>query len=179
MKKYFLAFTAAAISTATFVNADAQNSMAYANSADVKNLSAYGSPNTKSETKNDKSALYKINFKAVQNFKNTYTNVWDETWEEVKSGFVARFTSNGVRTQNYYDKNGRWLHSIEYYNETNLPKDVRATVKINYYDYTITSVQEINMTKNNERPIYLVRLKYNNDHKTIRVCDGEMEEIEL
>lgn len=182
MKKYFLAFAATLISTASFVNADAQKSMPYANPEDFKNLSAQvSSENTESETKNDKSALYKINFKAVSDFKNTYKDISDERWEESKDGYVAKFVSNSVRTLNYYNKNGKWLHSIQCYDETKLPKDVRASVKISYYDYSITSAQEINMKKNNTEPIFMVYLKHNYDgtFKTIRVCDGEMEEIEL
>jgi len=129
-------------------------------------------------SKKRKECVIKINFKAVQDFKNTYTDISDETGEVPKNGH-ARFVSNSVRTLNYYDKKGGWLYSIQFYDETKLPKNVRATVKNNYYNYSITSVQEINLRKNNENPVYLVYLAYNNDHKTIRVCDGEMEEVAL
>lgn len=179
MKKYFLPFTATTISTLSCMIVHAQESIARATPGGFKNLTAYVSDAAAHETKNDKSALYKINFKAVQDFKNTYTDISDETWEVPKNGYVARFVSNSVRTLNYYDKKGGWLYCIQFYDETKLPKNVRSTVKSNYYDYSITSVQEINLTKNNEKPVYLVYLAYNNDHKTIRVCDGEMEEVTL
>lgn len=179
MKTYFLTFAITVSSITTFLNAPAQQSIASLRVSDSKNLIAYVSDTHLPEAKNDRSTLSKINPKAVHEFKDAYTNVSDETWEELKNGFVATFTSNSVRTMNSYDKNGRWMYCIRYYDETNLPKDIRGTVKSNYYDYTITSVQEINMTRYNKRQIYLVRLAYGNDHKTIRVCDGEMEEIPL
>lgn len=180
MKKNFLVFTAAAIFSVSFINAIAQNSIANIKSEDVKNLTAYVSvDNPMRAAKIDKSALYKINFKAVQDFKNTYTDISDENWETLKDGYIARFSSNSVHTMNYYDKKGRWLYCIQRYDETKLPKNVRGTVKSTYYDYSITSVQEINMTKNNENPIYIVYVADNNDHKTLRVCNGEMEEVNL
>lgn len=181
MKKYFLAFTATSIFVLSFVQVNAQKS-AYAIAAGINNMKAYVSAdNAATEAKDDKIGLYKINFKAVSDFKNTYKDISDETWEVKKDGYVARFVSNSVRTLNYYDKKGRWLHRILCYDETKLPKQVRALVKLNYYDYSITSVQEINMKRINGDPVYLVYLKYNyNDaFKTVRVCDGEMEEINI
>lgn len=179
MKKYFLAFTATAIFVLSFANSNAQQS-AFAIAANIKNLKAYDSAdNATAETKNNKRSLYKINFKAASDFKNTYPNISDETWEVPKNGYVARFTSNSVITMNYYDKKGRWLHSIQRYDETKLPKNIRALVKSNYYDYSITSIQEINLNRNNTEPIYLVHIKYDNEHKTLRVCAGEMEELPL
>lgn len=182
MKKYFLAFVATAISTVLFVNANAQETMKSV-AGNFKNPLRYASIiNAEDEIKNDYKFLYKINFKAVQDFKNTYTNVSDENWEILKDGYLARFVLNSVLTMNYYDKKGRWLHCIQRYDETRLPKDVRAHVKSNYYDYSITSVQELNMNKNNQEPVYIIHLKYNYDaalFKTIRVCVDEMEEINL
>lgn len=147
---------------------------------DFKNLTAYVSAEKNmAEKKNYNISLYKINFKAVSDFKNTYTDISDETWEVKKNGYVARFTFNSVITMNYYDKKGRWLHSIQRYDETKLPGNVRALVKSTYYDYSITLVQEINVKRNSEKPIFIVHIKYNDTFKTIRVCDGEMEEVNL
>jgi len=179
MKKYLVAFTATAIFVLSFAGVNAQKS-AYTIAVNIKNAKTYVSDdNAGTETKNDKSTLYRINFKAVSDFKNAYKDISDETWEVSKNGYVARFASNSVRTLNCYAKNGTWLHSIQYYDETKLPKDVRALVKSKYYDYSITSVQQINVKRNIEEPIYLVNIKYNNEYKTIRVCEGEMEEVTL
>jgi len=57
-----------------------------------------------------------------------------------------------------------------------LPTEVRALVKKTYYDYTISHIDEVHHA---EQPntIYLVLIEDDKTLKTIRVCDGEMEEI--
>ena len=54
--------------------------------------------------------------------------------------------------------------------------EVRALVKTTYYDYTISHIDEIHLTEQSNT-IYLVLIEDDKTFKTIRVCDGEMEEI--
>ena len=179
MKKYLLTISATAICNVLFVSADAQKLVNNLASANFKNVPSVFSEDVSGERKEPESVLYKINFKAVSDFKNTYKNISGEIWETSENGSVVRFISSSVRTLNAYDKKGRWLHCIRYYDESKLPENVRARVKSNYYDYSITSAQEISLSRGNKIPVYLVNIAYNDDHKTIRVCDDEMEEIHL
>ncbi len=71
------------------------------------------------------------------------------------------------------------LHSIQQYDETKLLKTVRASVKSLYYDYLITLVKEVNTKRNQEEPLYFVHLKYNDSFKTIKVYNGELEEVSV
>ncbi len=52
-----------------------------------------------------------------------------------------------------------------------------ASVKSIYYDYAITLVKEVNKKENKQEPVYFVHLKYNDTFKTIKVCNGELEEF--
>ncbi len=79
--------------------------------------------------------------------------------------------------KNYYDKKGRWLYSIAQYDETKMQKTVRASVKSIYYDYSTTVVKEVNTKRNQQEPLYFVHLKYYNSFKTIKVYNGEQEEV--
>ncbi len=55
-----------------------------------------------------------------------------------------------------------------------MPGDIRDIVKREYYDYEITSVQEIETIDSYGIPTYIVHLEDNNNIKLIRVRDGEM-----
>jgi len=77
-----------------------------------------------------------------------------------------------VVTHNFYNKKGRLLYTIDYYGEKGLPVAVRTTVKSEYYDYSIISVEEV---KVQGRHIYLVDMEDAATIKTVRVEDGEME----
>ncbi|MGI8952391.1 MAG: hypothetical protein ACR2FN_12510 [Chitinophagaceae bacterium] len=59
------------------------------------------------------------------------------------------------------------------YDETKLPHDVRAQVKSTYYDYAITTVDEVHYQG---QIVYLVHMQDANTWKIIRVnSDGEMD----
>jgi len=178
MKKLIPAFTTTFILMVSFILTDAQKSINNAAPNDFKNDIAYASVYERiTETKNDNSVLYKINIKAVRDFKITYPAISNEKWEILKDGYIASFVSNAVWKKNYYDKKGRWLYSIYQYDETKLPKNVRASVKSIYYDYAITLVKEVNNKRNDLEPIYFVHLKYNDTFKIIKVCNSELEEF--
>jgi hypothetical protein len=57
-----------------------------------------------------------------------------------------------------------------------MPRDVRGMVKSEYYDYTITVVEEI---EERMKPlVYVVHLEDSTTLKNIRVCERDMEVIE-
>jgi hypothetical protein len=57
-----------------------------------------------------------------------------------------------------------------------MPRDIRGIVKSQYYDYTITVVDEI---EERMKPlVYVVHLEDSTTLKYVRVCDREMEVLE-
>jgi len=75
-------------------------------------------------------------------------------------------------TRAFYDKKGKVRFTIDYYGESQLPREVRAIVKPEYYDYTILTVQEV---KTAGKSVYLIDMEDSTTIKTVRVADGEME----
>jgi uncharacterized protein YifN (PemK superfamily) len=134
---------------------------------------------TTPETKDVHKISNDVSVKAARHFVTTYPAVSSERWSVLKNGYMATFTSNSINTKVFYDASGTWLHSIERYTETRLPKHVRASVKRIYYDYTITAIDEVNIAGSNAKPRYVVYLKDDNTFKTIIVCDGEVEEMSM
>jgi len=113
-----------------------------------------------------------INSRAIKDFKKSFKLPAEEKWFKIETGFIVKFVQGGIQHRADYDKKGNWIATTRYYSEKQLPKDVRSQVKSVYYDYTITSVQELTFPSHH---VYLVNME---DEKTIliiRICDGEMD----
>jgi hypothetical protein len=84
------------------------------------------------------------------------------------------FAAGAQTTRAFYDNKGRIRFTVDYYSEKELPKEVRAIVKPVYYDYAILGVQEV---KVKGKSVYLIDMEDSTRLKTVRVADGEMEEV--
>jgi hypothetical protein len=119
--------------------------------------------------------LNNISTKAVRNFKNAFKNVRDEKWYEMPDGFRANFTLGSIRHRLDYDKKGNWLHTIRYYDEKNLPTDVRRLVVSTYLDHKITCVEEVETSLNNL--FYVIHLEGQANWINIKVSALEIVEL--
>jgi hypothetical protein len=115
-----------------------------------------------------------VNQKATRDFKKTFKDVNNEKWYSIKDGFLAEFSLNATKTRVLYNKKGNWTFTISYYDEKNLPADVRAIVKPVYYDYTISRVEEVHAA---DKTFYFVHVQNESSLKTLRICEGEMDLI--
>jgi hypothetical protein len=116
-----------------------------------------------------------VNQKATRDFKKTFKEVNNEKWYSIKNGFLAEFNLTTSKNRVVYDKKGNWKYTVIYYDEKNLPTEIRAIVKPVYYDYTISRVEEVHA---NDQIIYIVHVQNDASLKTLRVCEGEMNLIE-
>jgi hypothetical protein len=121
------------------------------------------------------SHLSEINIKAVRSFERLFKGVENTHWYNVDNGLIVYFTDNGIKSRANYSKNGGWLSTIRSYAEEHLPKDIRAQVKREYYDYSITWINEIS---NETQLYYVVHMQDKTSWKNVVVCDGEMAVIE-
>ena len=119
--------------------------------------------------------LNAISLKAVRNFKKSYKMVSNENWSKAPDGFNASFTLDGIKNLLYYDKKGRWVGSLKVYAEDKLDRKIRDIVKREYYDYKITSIDEVETVGTYGIPAYIVHLEDSNSIKLIRVMDGVMD----
>ncbi len=174
MKNYLFAFAAKCVAALVVTNG------AYAQTA--INIEVLETP--KNVIKMDKAItsdkdntvnMNAISLKAVKDFKKTYKMVSGENWFKDLDGFNARFTLNGVSNLIYYTKKGQWEGSLKVYSEDKLARDIRDIVKREYYDYDITSVQEIETFDSYGIPTYIVHLEDSNNIKLIRVRYGVMD----
>lgn len=116
-----------------------------------------------------------INRKIEKNFIGYFTGVTDESWSMAGKDFHCRFYINGILSDALFTKNGSLVYVVMHGNEKDMPSDVRKIVKSTYFDYTIIKAIEV---KQNHEDIWIVKMKENLDHVTVRVEDGRMEVVE-
>ncbi len=136
----------------------------FVHSADAFNsnkiiATGHDTPNVKTTV----ASLSSANKKALEDFSKRVGNATDNRWVSDKNGFISYYKKDGLTSHICYDKKGNWICSVILYNESKLPKDVRATVKSVYYDMAITLVEEVQV---NEAKAYVVHLE---DETTIRI----------
>lgn len=115
-----------------------------------------------------------ISIKAVRHFKKFFPTIQDEKWYVITNGYMVKYKEGDVNTRVDYDLKGNWSYTIRYITESKLPKDVRKLVRSTWYDYAISSIEEIQVDHNF---IYIVHIHEGDDWKMIRVADGEATEV--
>jgi hypothetical protein len=116
-----------------------------------------------------------VNQKATRDFKKTFRDVNNEKWFSIKNGFLAEFNLNTIKNRVVYDKKGNWKYTVSYFDEKNLPAEIRAMVKPVYYDYTISRVEEVHA---GDQIIFIVHVQNDSSLKTLRICEGQMDLLE-
>jgi len=118
----------------------------------------------------------RVNPAVIRSFLKSYKDVSNETWIQVKAGFVVMFNYNEIDYQVAYNKKGNVLRTIRSYNEGKMALDLRHIVKSNYYDYEINRVHEVETFP--DPPIYFIQLVGKKEIINLAVHDGEMEVLE-
>lgn len=129
------------------------------------NLSATGTP----------VATESVSNKIAKSFKKYFGEQAEQNWSIVGNNFLNRFHVNGVLTNSMFDKNGNLIYTIRYGTEQDMPEDVKRIVKSEYYDYSITMAVNVNESK---RDIWVVTLVNATQQLTVRVEDGDMEQVQ-
>ncbi|GGB25227.1 hypothetical protein [Puia dinghuensis] len=83
-------------------------------------------------------------------------------------------TTSTPTIREFFDKKGRHVGTIAYYGEKELPAEIRAIVKPSYYDYAILTVEEVRASG---KTAWLIDMQDATHVKTVKVVDGEMEEV--
>lgn len=173
MKKLFFRYTTG------FIPLIAMFSCAYAQSGkfspELNNPTSKEVAYTNKANDRDIPVPVNISTRALKDFTKTFKKTADVGWFVIKDGYLAEFKQDGITTKVYYDRKGRWVGNLRGYMEDKLPPNIRHLVKSTYYDYSINYVQEVTVGTNT---VYLVKIEDKTSFKTIRVQDGEMDEME-
>lgn len=117
-----------------------------------------------------------VHAKVIRDFILRYEDVSAVRWLPSHRGSTMYFVKDGFNNRAIYDLGGRWLYSMVFYQEAQLPKDIRRVVRREYFDLAITIVQEV---QTEAGKAYFVHLEDQSNLKIVKVSmDGEMETIE-
>jgi hypothetical protein len=118
--------------------------------------------------------LNDINARAARDFIQRFRLVEEAQWYTVKAGCLVRFKQDSVSCRVFYDNKGRWVYTIKWYGEKDLPRSVRTLVKRTWYDHTITQVDEV--LQGNAPVVYIVHMEDATSWINVRICEQEITE---
>ena len=116
-----------------------------------------------------------VSEKALKSFRSSFKNPVGASWYQVGKHFLAKFEGDGKKQKALFNKNGAIIYTISYGVERDLPSELRKQIRENYYDYTISMAIEVN---ENNRTIWVVRVEDSATMITVRLENGEMEEVQ-
>ncbi len=155
--------------------------ISYVNENNEADKTAGSDSGTEKATKTDLKAAkanlkaLKANFRAATDFKKEFKDVPDATWKEEENAIVASFIRDNVKTLVVYNKSGNYIHSLSFYNESNMPKDVKEIITRNYPNDDILMSAEIH----EEGLIFhIVKLENKTGFKQVGVYNGETNLID-
>lgn len=80
--------------------------------------------------------------KMEKSFKQMFPNAEGVKWHEDADNYLVSFTQAGNAVKIVYDKSGKFLQSLRYYGEKDLPTNILLAVKSKYAGKTIFGVTE-------------------------------------
>ena len=108
----------------------------------------------------------------LRSFAINFPNAQKVIWQELQEAYIVSFIEDGIRIRITYLRNGNVTHLIRYYQEENLPLDIRFTIKQKFPKKTIFGVIEENLISNIQnlsKIIYHVTLEDESSWTKIKV----------
>jgi hypothetical protein len=159
------------------LNTYAQNAIAYNSLINDKTLKAnvleMAKMNGSSHIGTNTPDIKNINTNALKDFQGRFDHISNAMWYSDPNGFEAYFLQDGFGNKAFYDKNGKWVYSLIFYDEYKLPLDLRATIKSTYWDMAIKVVEEVQNPDDKE---YVVMLEGKSNIKVLKINpEGEVK----
>ncbi|HEX7756255.1 MAG TPA: hypothetical protein VF421_12970 [Niabella sp.] len=95
-----------------------------------------------------------VSEKALETFHQVFAEASDVSWKTVDQQNEASFKMNRIQMRAVINDNGKLVSLLRYYQEENLPVNIRYAVKKAFKNKEIVGVTEY--TKNNEVSYYLI-----------------------
>jgi hypothetical protein len=112
-----------------------------------------------------------ISSKAISHFQRQYKDATNILWSTEADGYMARSSRAGNINRTFFDRKGNWISNIAYYDGDKLPADVMDIVKSAYHNFTLGSVQQIDIM---DKTVYRLDISSGHKVKVLTVCDGEL-----
>lgn len=80
--------------------------------------------------------------KMEKSFKETFPNAQNVKWHQDADGYLVSFNQGDMPVKIAYSNKGKFIQSLRYYKEKDLPTNILIAVKAKYHDKTIYGVTE-------------------------------------
>ncbi len=117
-----------------------------------------------------------VSDKLLQVFQQTFPDAKQVKWMEEPGGYQVSFRQNDILTKVVYDKDARFVSSLRYYSEKNLPVTILCQLQKRYGGKTIWGVTEQSSESSTQ---YFVKLVDEHNWYTVQSdTEGNMQVIE-
>jgi hypothetical protein len=122
------------------------------------------------------SATKNVNEKVLQVFKESFPSAKQVVWTESGDTYTVYFWEDAVRIHITYDKNGGFISSYRYYQESNLPYYLLTSLKRKFPDKKIFGVTELST---DGEIVYYVKMEDEKIWLTVKLdSDGRLSFVE-
>src|SRR5215471_14886978 len=81
----------------------------------------------------------------------------DNSKSKDRKGYVVHSIVDGRNTMTAYNRNGKWVYTIQQYSLDNLDKNIVDKVRSVYYDYGVTGIQKVEQP--GMEPVFIVHIE--------------------
>jgi hypothetical protein len=117
----------------------------------------------------------KIESRILKYVNKHFKNTDDIRWEQADENLIATVHNEEAVTKYLFNKSGRIVYTIQSFSAKLVPANIKKMVLQYYRKYTITSASKI---VESNRQVWVVKIDGKKSFATVRIEDGEMEEIE-
>jgi hypothetical protein len=123
-----------------------------------------------------RASLKSINTKMFSHFSRNFKDASNIRITTAGENTHVSFRKNGELNGVQYNRKGKWLYSIRYFNESGLSAQLKANVESNYPGYLVYGfAQEIKVL---DKTALLVMIENKTSWKRIRIVDDVMDIFE-
>lgn len=120
-------------------------------------------------------SLAGVNADVSNAFRRSFPDAQNLKWYQYDRDYIAKFILKDMDHNTLFRKSGMIVYDISYGYEKHVPESVRSVVNRAYDNYKI--IRGIHITAQG-RDIWMVKLEGMKKYLTVRVEDGELDEVE-
>jgi hypothetical protein len=108
--------------------------------------------------------LEAVNSKVLKDFNRNYKDAKNVKWFNAGKGTIACFKEKDIQTRVVYYPNGRRLHTLMTYGESELSDNLKSRIKEKYAKYSVTCVTEVH---EGDKVFYFINIETSKDFKQL------------
>jgi|Wag4MinimDraft_19_1082662.scaffolds.fasta_scaffold12237_2 hypothetical protein len=120
-------------------------------------------------------SLAGVNADVSNAFRRSFPDAQNLKWYQYDRDYIAKFILKDMDHNTLFRKSGMMVYDISYGYERHIPESVRTLVSRAYDNYKI--IRGIHITAQG-RDIWMVKMEGMKKYLTVRVEEGELDEVE-